>query len=156
MSGRWLPAAATAAVGALIGIGVFTFVYGRGYSYLSDDPEACINCHVMRDNHRSWILSSHRQVVCNDCHLPKGPVIKWLAKAENGFHHSWAFTFEDVQQIRIAPRHLVQVERNCISCHQRLVEPMRVMAGPAGEERRDGGHTGLACTRCHRATGHVF
>ena len=35
-------------VGAFVGLGLFTFWYARGASYLTDDPRACINCHVMR------------------------------------------------------------------------------------------------------------
>ena len=34
-------------VGAFVGLGLFTFWYARGASYLTDDPRACINCHVM-------------------------------------------------------------------------------------------------------------
>ena len=29
------------------GVGAFTFVYAKGFSYLSSDPRACVNCHVM-------------------------------------------------------------------------------------------------------------
>lgn len=28
----------------LAGIGFFTFGYGRGASYLSNDPQTCVNC----------------------------------------------------------------------------------------------------------------
>ena len=28
------------------GIGAFTFVYAKGYSYLSTDPRTCLNCHI--------------------------------------------------------------------------------------------------------------
>ena len=31
-------------VGLTIGIGGYTFVYAKGYSYLSNDPQACANC----------------------------------------------------------------------------------------------------------------
>lgn len=29
---------------------------------LTDNPEACINCHVMREQHDGWLKGSHRQV----------------------------------------------------------------------------------------------
>jgi cytochrome c nitrite reductase small subunit len=35
-------------LGLAAGLGAFTFVYARGYSYLSNDPSACANCHIMR------------------------------------------------------------------------------------------------------------
>jgi cytochrome c nitrite reductase small subunit len=36
-------------IGALAGIGGYTFYYAKGLSYLSNDPRACVNCHIMRD-----------------------------------------------------------------------------------------------------------
>ena len=35
-------------VGLLVGIGSYTFYYAQGASYLSNDPRACVNCHIMR------------------------------------------------------------------------------------------------------------
>ncbi len=58
-------------VGVFVGIGFFTFGYGKGASYLSNDPQTCVNCHVMQGHMDSWQQSSHHAVaVCNDCHLP--------------------------------------------------------------------------------------
>ena len=58
-------------LGIFIGLGAFTFGYGKGWSYLSSNPAACANCHVMQGHYDSWQNSSHRHVaVCNDCHLP--------------------------------------------------------------------------------------
>src|ERR1044072_4823371 len=34
-------------LGVVIGVGSFTFGYGRGFSYFSPDPRACANCHIM-------------------------------------------------------------------------------------------------------------
>ena len=31
-------------VGVPVGVGAFTFVYAKGFSYLSTDPRACVNC----------------------------------------------------------------------------------------------------------------
>jgi len=36
-------------IGAVAGIGIFTFGYAKGASYLTNDPEACANCHVMEE-----------------------------------------------------------------------------------------------------------
>lgn len=35
--------------GLVLGLGFYTFVYAKGYSYLSDRSEACTNCHVMQE-----------------------------------------------------------------------------------------------------------
>jgi hypothetical protein len=39
-----------ALAGILIGLGGYTFIYAKGYSYLTNEPAACANCHVMRDH----------------------------------------------------------------------------------------------------------
>src|SRR6185503_13618775 len=49
-------------VGLAIGIGAYTFVYARGASYMTNDPNACANCHIMREQLDGWIVSSHRSV----------------------------------------------------------------------------------------------
>lgn len=56
--GRRFPLRALVAVaaallsGAVVGIGGFTFVYARGGAYLTNDPTACANCHVMREQYQ--------------------------------------------------------------------------------------------------------
>ena len=49
-------------IGIAVGIGAYTFAYARGWSYLTDDPAACANCHVMREQFDGWLKSSHRAV----------------------------------------------------------------------------------------------
>lgn len=133
------------AVAMLLGLGGYTFWYARGLSYFSDDPAACANCHVMQENFDSWGVSSHRGVTCNDCHVPHDFIGKYLAKAENGFHHSVAFTFDDVQVIRIREVSLQSVEKNCADCHASMVSRM-LMGGDESEP---------ACSRCHKRVGHL-
>ncbi len=138
-----LAVALAVSLGGLIGLGGYTFVYARGYSYLLDDPAACVNCHVMRENYSSWVVSSHRTVTCNGCHTPHEVVPKYLTKAENGFAHSFAFTFEKPEVIRIKSVSLGVVEANCVTCHEGMI---------SGTFLATGGEPG--CVRCHRSTGH--
>ncbi len=142
---RWLALIAAAALGALIGLGVYTVVYARGYSYLFDDPAGCTNCHIMRDNYASWIASSHRTVTCNGCHTPHDVLGKYVTKTEHGVLHSFAFTFEDTQNIRIKSRSLEVVEDNCVACHGPTV--LGTFLAASQEDGR--------CTKCHWATGHA-
>jgi len=132
------------AIGLAAGLGGYTFVYARGASYLTNDPAACANCHVMEDYYRGWMVSSHRSVaVCNDCHTPHGFIPKYATKASNGFWHSFAFTtgrFPD--PLRIKPHNREIAERSCRGCHQAIVDAIE----PHGRE--------LACVRCHGAVGH--
>ncbi len=73
-------------LGLALGVGAYTFVYARGYSYMTDNAEACVNCHIMQEQFSGWLKSSHRAVaVCNDCHTPPGLVGKYTTKARNGF-----------------------------------------------------------------------
>ena len=52
MRGRLGAGAILVALGAgvALGVGGYTFVYARGASYLTNDPAACVNCHVMREH----------------------------------------------------------------------------------------------------------
>ena len=44
-------------IGIAVGIGVYTFAYAKGWSYLTDDPAACANCHVMSEQFDGWLKS---------------------------------------------------------------------------------------------------
>jgi cytochrome c nitrite reductase small subunit len=134
------------AAGLAAGTGAYTFAYARGASYLTNDPAACANCHVMHDHYDAWLASSHRAVAtCNDCHTPSGLLPKYATKASNGFWHSFAFTsgrFPD--PLRIKPHNREIAERSCRKCHADTVDAMD------GPHERDT----LSCVRCHGAVGH--
>ena len=86
-------AIAVVALGVALGLGSYTFAYARGWAYMTNDPQACANCHVMNEQYDGWMKSSHRSVaVCNDCHVPDSLVGKYVTKATNGFWHSYYFT----------------------------------------------------------------
>jgi cytochrome c nitrite reductase small subunit len=144
-----LAIAAAAACGVLCGLGAFTFGYGDGAAYLRDDPAACANCHVMKEQYDSWINSSHHAVAtCNDCHLRPHAVGKWVTKADNGFFHSLAFTtgrFPD--PIEIKPRNRRVAQAACLSCHADFVHAALAPGDEAGVAR---------CARCHRDVGHAL
>ncbi len=108
------------AFGVAVGIGGFTFIYARGYSYLTNDPQACVNCHVMREQFDGWVKSSHRSVAtCNDCHTPYNFVGKYYTKARNGFWHSFYFTTGGFPEpIRIGEYNHAVTEHACQTCHK--------------------------------------
>lgn len=135
-------------VGLLVGAAGYTFWYGQGFSYLSDNPSACKNCHIMNDHYDGWQKSSHHAVAtCNDCHTPHALLPKYLTKAENGFWHSKGFTLQDFHEpIRIRPYNKNVLNRNCVSCHQALVREVIVTHGH--DDSR------LDCIRCHASVGH--
>lgn len=144
----WILSIAVAVMlGVLGGLGVFTFGYGEGAAYFTNDPAACANCHVMQGHYDSWVKSSHRNVAtCNDCHLPHDPLGKWVTKADNGFFHSLAFTTDVFHEpIQIKPRNRRVTQSACLYCHQDLVDHM-LPAQPGGDM--------LMCIHCHQDVGH--
>jgi cytochrome c nitrite reductase small subunit len=135
-------------LGALTGLGAFTFHYGEGFSYFSTDPAACVNCHIMEPQYDSWTKSSHHAVAkCVDCHLPHDFVPKYIAKADNGYRHSWAFTFQDFHEpIQITPRNARILQNNCVACHGDFVHPL-VSGATTAEDA-------VKCVHCHADVGH--
>ena len=116
--------AASALFGAAAGLGAFTFVYAKGNSYLTNDPAACANCHVMTGQYEGWMKGSHRAVAtCNDCHTPPNFIGKYMTKARNGFWHSYYFTTQTFHEpIRIGASSLAITESTCRDCHRDMVE----------------------------------
>lgn len=159
MRGRTLTAIALGVLlGVAAGVGGFTFVYARGYSYLTDDPRACVNCHVMNEQYDGWVKSSHREVAaCNDCHTPPGVVGKYAVKARNGFWHSFYFTTGTFPEpIQITPHNRAVTQQACRKCHQSIVEAIEPhAAAPARLATRRRAQGELDCIRCHRDVGHL-
>jgi cytochrome c nitrite reductase small subunit len=148
---RWTAAAIVAGVlvALALGSGGYTFIYARGWSYLTDDPEACANCHVMGDHLAAWLKSSHRSVAtCNECHTPHDPAGKYWTKADHGFWHSYRFTTGDFHEpIRMTAGSRAVVEGACRHCHADVTHDITAVAAAAGDD-------GISCIRCHAGVGH--
>jgi len=166
---RWA-LAASILIGMSLGLGLFTFGYARGYSYMTNDPAACANCHIMAEHYAAWMKGSHRAVAtCNDCHTPHNIVGKYAVKAKNGFWHSFYFTvggFPDPLRATEGNRKVTQDA--CRYCHTQITDaidhgvgsvsqqapganegspPVRISAAQADEP--------IDCVRCHRYVGHA-
>jgi len=145
-----------AILGVLAGVGTFTFGYGKGASYLSNNSQSCANCHVMQEHYDSWQHSSHHHVAtCNECHLPHDFVGKWVTKADNGLFHSIAFTLQDYHDpIQIKPRNKIVTQNACIDCHEDFVHSLLpVETDDAGDPKKN---DMLSCVHCHSDVGHAF
>ena len=151
--------ALAALLGVLGGLAGFTFDYAEGLSYLSDDPRACANCHIMNDQLDSWRKGPHHAVAtCNDCHVPPSFPAKYVAKGRNGYHHSMGFTLQptapdDVgarkvfeEPIRIKARNSQILQDNCLRCHGDLVH--EVVRGSTWAD------DAIRCVHCHASVGH--
>lgn len=135
-----------ASFGVLLGVSGMTFYYAEGLSYLSTDPKACANCHIMHPQYDAWQKASHHTVAtCADCHLPHGFPEKYIAKAENGWNHSKAFMLQNFPEpIVITKKNADILHSNCLRCHADLVHDQAI-AFTEGAPR---------CVRCHVSVGH--
>lgn len=134
--------------GLAAGLGAYTFIYAKGGSYLTNNPAACANCHIMNDQYNAWIKSSHRSVAgCNDCHTPQNLIAKYATKASNGFWHSFAFTSQRFPEpIRIKEHNREITEAACRNCHDDIVQAISV-ADKAAKP--------ISCVKCHADVGHL-
>jgi cytochrome c nitrite reductase small subunit len=141
---------ASAMVGALISLGLFTFGYAEGGSYLGNDSNSCANCHVMQGHLDAWAKSSHGKFTeCNDCHAPRNTIEKYYCKSRNGLFHSLAFTtgqFPD--RIIMHDYNRDVVEQNCRACHTNTIEAIDLTACS------DVGGESISCLHCHAKVGH--
>lgn len=134
--------------GLLAGLALVVTDVSRAVSYLNDEPETCVNCHVMNPQYATWQHSSHANVAhCNDCHVPHDNIIHhyWF-KALDGLKHSSVFSLRlEPQVIRLSEGAIPVVADNCRRCHLAQVEQVDLM--PA----HDGGRL---CWDCHREVPH--
>lgn len=111
--------------GLALGLGAYVFRISEAPSYLSDRPETCVNCHIMRPQFATWQASSHAKVAtCNDCHVPQDSLVrKYLFKGADGMRHAAIFTLHaEPEVIRIRDAGAKVVQENCVRCHGQIVD----------------------------------
>ncbi len=146
--------AAAISMGAFLGLGFYVLKLSNATSYLSDDPKACINCHVMTPQYLTWNKSSHREVAsCNDCHVPQNNVFNtYYFKAMDGLYHSTIFTLRAEPEVIKARQPSVEViQNNCIRCHEDRVTDPKIAATV---DNHDFHRTDRTCWECHREVPH--
>lgn len=141
--------------GVVIGLtGLFMYLL-RFHMYLTDDPAACVNCHIMTPYYQTWAHSSHaRNATCNDCHVPHENIFKkYFFKGKDGMRHvAYFVTHKERQGIKAEEAGAEVIMNNCIRCHatlnQEFVKTGRIdyMLAQKGE--------GKACWDCHRNVPH--
>ncbi len=145
--------------GVLLGIGGYTMHFAEGLAYLSNDPQACVNCHIMNEQFDAWRKGPHHAVAtCNDCHVPPHFPAKYIAKSENGYHHSKGFTMQPAdpdepgrrqyihEPVMIKDRNSQVLQDNCLRCHGDFVHD--IVRGSTWDENA------IRCVHCHRGVGH--
>lgn len=145
-----------ALVGSFGGAAAYTAHSAKATSYLSNDPAACVNCHIMNEQYDGWTHATHGRVAtCNDCHVPHDSIVsKYYVKAEHGYRHSKRFTFQNFHEpIQITPHSRDVVIDNCVRCHDAMTHEIRLAARGTGPEAASL-TGGLDCIHCHANVAH--
>ncbi len=140
--------------GSIIGLIAFILYTSNAVSYLSDNPETCINCHIMVPQYSTWQHSSHREnASCNDCHVPHNNVVnKYYFKAKDGLRHATMFTLRmEPQVIFIHEAGKKVVHNNCVRCHSELLTDSK-LDRQTNLEHHD--KSERECWECHREVPH--
>jgi cytochrome c nitrite reductase small subunit len=142
-------------LGIFAGFSVYAFYISKAWSYLSDDPATCVNCHIMAPQYATWFHSSHREVaVCNDCHVPHNNVFnKYFFKAKDGMRHATIFTLRaEPQTIYAKEASIGVIQQNCIRCHDPLITSERMSM--LNQKVCTVVDTERLCWECHREVPH--
>ena len=143
-------------LGVICGLGIFTVYASRAWSYVSNEPETCVNCHIMGPYYATWMHSSHgRNTTCNDCHVPQDSKVRgYYFKAMDGLRHSAVFTIRgEDQALQAIPASSEVIMENCVRCHTQLNTEF-ISTGRMGfKEMKEMG--GNACWDCHRDVPHT-
>ena len=150
---RWkLPV--TMVVAIFGGLFFYSIYLSKAGSYLSDNPQTCINCHVMVPQYATWNHGSHRELAsCNECHVPHNNVVStYYFKAKDGLRHATMFALRmEPQVIKIKDAGIEVVQQNCLRCHEELLmtaeQQVNNKAFHSERETR-------LCWECHRETPH--
>ena len=141
-------------LGIFVGLSIYSFYVSKAHSYLSDNPQTCINCHIMVPQYATWNHSSHREIAhCNDCHVPHDNFFShYYFKAKDGLRHATIFTLRaEPQVIHIKEAGINVVQQNCIRCHEDLIKNAALQVNhPDFHTDRES----RLCWDCHKETPH--
>lgn len=143
-----------ALIAVCVGVIAYLFYVSKAWSYLSDDPETCINCHIMAPQYATWQHSAHRlTTTCNDCHVPHDNIFNhYFFKAKDGLRHATIFTLrKEPQVIFIKEAGIGVVQENCKRCHTQLNDKVGTLQ--VNLEKSNHGE-GKLCWDCHRSVPH--
>lgn len=142
------------AIAAVLGLGFFIIREAEVVSYLSDNPQACVNCHNMTPMYNSWNHSSHREwASCNDCHVPHNNIANaYYFKAKDGLYHASVFTTRtEPDVIFMKPASQEVVQNNCIRCH---IDQVTETKYDGWIENHQANRTDRQCWECHQEVPH--
>lgn len=150
---RWR-SVAVFSIAVILGFAAFTAKEAEVISYMSDNPQACVNCHVMTPVYNSWMHSSHREwASCNDCHVPHDNVFnQYYFKAKDGLYHASIFTLRAEPEVIFMREESARVvQDNCLRCHVQQVTETKYVGWI---DSHMSNRTDRNCWSCHREVPH--
>lgn len=110
----------------------------------TDKRPFCGRCHTMLPAAITHKISSHTNLDCNECHLPRGFVRHYAYKAYYGLHDFAAEHIFDVQlPIKASATMKDVINENCKACHTATNTNVASMEAKP------------YCTDCHRSVPHA-
>lgn len=131
-------------LGVILSVGLGLAALGSFLTVrMTESPEFCASCHVMKPMYESHFHTAHRSITCNDCHTPQDNYLKKVVY--KGMAGTWDayvyFTGQSPQVFETKPQSEEIIQANCFRCHQAVVNAI---------ENRGG----KKCIDCHRFTPH--
>jgi len=111
-------------LGVIIGLGLYILRISNAVSYLSDNPETCINCHVMNPQYATW---NHSVAFTMETYDPAMKISDYGAK---------------------------RVQENCMSCHGSLASIITENADKYHSFDEPYVENGRKCWDCHKSVPH--
>src|SRR5512139_1050567 len=104
------------ALAAVVVLGVAALA-GTSWYYGGEDGMGCARCHEIRPTVDSWAASSHRGVLCKECHGSSFSAdLRMHAKnLERVWLHSRG---EAPEQIHIRHQDVLPLVERCVACHR--------------------------------------
>ncbi len=134
--------------------GILRFMSSKAYSYLSDAPETCVNCHIMAHNTPpgSTVLIANTPLATTVmCHRTMyfAPIIlkRWMAR---DMPPCLLLRLEP-QNIFIKEAGIGVVQENCIRCHNALISDAELLVQTDLYQHK---FEDRLCWECHREVPH--
>ena len=116
------------------------------FLHISGTKTFCGQCHSMKHEYETFLLSSHRELDCVECHLPHDNFPHYLIeKGRTGMVDMYHEMLRDYpERIKLDADARKMVSENCLRCHESTMS--YVNTAPSGSQDD--------CLKCHSRIAH--